>query len=213
MRAAGYSSHFGIIRTGTRVIDARGNILQHCPNRVKGLPFEEFILGWFRHRTAWYLCSTLFNTDKLRAIGGFHSRNQLLQDGMAIAQLAAENDRADVEEIKASFRKHGDEITFAVDVKDWVEDFLSFLNLVCRLAPDSAALLRSEGERFFSQLSYNRVTAVQSSLKRVFAYLMVYRCFGYKFMPPPARRFIYQNPLSSLIRKRREQKRPVISHQ
>ncbi|MCG7854067.1 MAG: hypothetical protein MIO92_16250 [Methanosarcinaceae archaeon] len=122
---------------------------------------------------------------------------------MAIAQLAAKYDRADVEEIKASFRKHGDEITFAVDVKDWVEDFLRFLELICRLAPEKASILRSEGERFFSQLSYNRAMAVKSPFKRLFAYLTVYRCFGYKFIPPPAESFVYQNPVSCFIRKRR----------
>ena len=119
MRGANYVTDLGIIRTGTRVIDSGGNVLLQCPNMVKNLPFEDFLLGWFRHKTAWYLCSTLFNTEKLREIGGFQSKHQLLQDGMAIAQLAAKYDRADVEEIKASFRKHGNAITLAVDVKDF----------------------------------------------------------------------------------------------
>jgi hypothetical protein len=172
-----------------------------------GLFTEDFFRAWFSGKTSFYLCSTLFNTEKLRAIGGLHSKRQLLQDGVSIAKLAARNSRVDIQDIKASFRKHEGEITFAVKVKHWVEDFRSLLDLMCQLAPENEAQLRVDGKRFFAHLSYNRARAVQSPLKRFFSYLMVYRKFNYEYPPPIVarffrhiRRFVFQNPLSLFLK-------------
>lgn len=191
MKNAGYDTKFGIIRTGTRLIESQGNVLFEIENKVEGLSFEDFILGWFRDKTSWYLCSTLFNTTKLRAIGGFQSKRNLLQDGVAIAQLASKYDRVDVQDVKASFRKHGDEITFAVRVNDWAEDFLALLDMICELAVENKSLLRNEGQRFFAGLSYKRTSAVQSPIKRLITYITIFRKFHYKYLPPPVRRFTH----------------------
>ena len=204
IKAANKATHFGIIRTGTRVIDAQGKILHEYQNRVVGVSLEDYYLGWFKHKTAWYLCSTLFNTRRLKEIGGFQSKHDLLPDGVAIAKLTATYPRIDVEDVKASFRKHAGEITFAVGVIKWVEDFLSLLELICKLVPEKNAMLRSEGERFFSQLSYNRVRAIESSLKRFFVYVTVFKRFHYRYLPPPVRRLVFQNPVSRVIRRKRE---------
>jgi len=188
MAKATFNPDCAIIRTGTRVIDSQGVLIHESLNRVGGLSFEEFILGWFKYKTSFYFCSTLFNTTKLKAIGGFQSKRNLLQDGVAIARLNAKHDRLDIHEIKASFRKHGDEMTFAVKVKDWSEDFLFLLDLICELASENRAVLRDEGHRFFASLSYNRVSAIQSKFKRFITYVTVFRTFGYKHLPPPVRR-------------------------
>jgi len=207
MKEANYDTDFGIMRTGTRVVDSEGNILHESQNMAAGLSTEDFFRAWFLGKTSFYFCSTLFNTKKLRTIGGLHSKRQLLQDGVSIAKLAAKNDRVDIQDIKASFRKHEGEITFAVKVKHWVEDFRSLLDLMCQLAPENKAQLRVDGKRFFAHLSYNRAMAVQSPLKRFFSYLMVYRNFDYEYPPPSVARFFrhirrlaFQNRLSILVK-------------
>jgi hypothetical protein len=48
-------------------------------------------------KTPLYVCSTLYNTEGLRAKGGFHSRHNLFQDVAATAKLAAAMGRVDIE--------------------------------------------------------------------------------------------------------------------
>lgn len=202
MKSANYATNLGVLRAGTRIIDANGDIIYECPNMVKGLDFEDFVLGWFRHKTAWYLCSTLYNTEALKVVGGFNSRHNLLQDGMATARLAAKHGRSDVEDIKASFRKHSGEITFAVDVKNWVEDFIDLLDLLSELSSERKEIIRSEGERFFCKLNYNRALAVKPFFKKFLAYLTVYKSFNYRYFPPPVKQLIFRNPLYLFFRER-----------
>ena len=188
MAAADYRTDLGVIRTGIRIIDSVGQTTRKCPNSVVGLSFEQFILGWYNHKTAWYLANTLYNTAKLKELGGFNSKRQLFQDCIATATLSAQFDRIDVEEIKASFRKHSGEITFSVKVKDWCEDFIDFLDVVNNLATRDKDILRSQGERFFATLSYNRAGSIVSSLQRGLTYWMIYRMFHFSCPPPPIRR-------------------------
>jgi glycosyltransferase involved in cell wall biosynthesis len=183
MRSANYATNFGIIRTGTRVIDSMGSLLSESRNRVGGLSTEEFFRGWFANKTSWYLCSTLFNTSRLREMGGFQSKLNLTQDGVAIVQLASRFGRIDVEDIKASFRKHPGEMTFAVKVKDWCEDYLALLDLMCQVIDGNVDLVRSKGMRFLCRLNYNRASAIGSPIKRFRTYLMVFRMFDYKYSP------------------------------
>jgi glycosyltransferase involved in cell wall biosynthesis len=190
MERAAYSSDYAVIRTGIRIIDENGTVVHEAPNRVKDLPFEEFMLGWFNNRTAWYLCSTLFNTGKLRGIGGLRSRHNLLQDGVAIVKLASTGKRLDVEEVKASFRKHSGEITFAVKVRDWAEDFRDLLGLIRASDPVNGDLLEKEGKRFFSSLSYKRAAAVKDPINRWKAYFAVWRIFDHEYLPPPITRVL-----------------------
>jgi glycosyltransferase involved in cell wall biosynthesis len=190
LKQANYATTYGVIRTGTREIDGQGRILHQTLNRVKGLSTADFFRGWFNYKTAWYLCSTLYNTQRLKEIGGLHSKHQLLQDGMTIAQLAAKYGRVDVEEVKASFRKHEGELTFAAKVGDWCEDFLSLLDLMTKLVPESEDPIRVEGTRFFAKLCYNRAKAIKSPLQRLKAYFIVYRKFKYRHLPPPVAYFI-----------------------
>jgi hypothetical protein len=170
----------GVIRTGVRVIDGTGRILGQTSNRVAGLSTGDFFLGWFSGKTAWYLCNTLYNTQALQAIGGFRSPTNRLDDCVATARLAAQAGRADVNEIKASFRRHQSNFGSTVSVRDWCEDSLFLLDLMCRLAPDRQASLKREGLRFFSNLSYRQAGRSTHPLS---AYLVVYRAFGYRHSP------------------------------
>jgi glycosyltransferase involved in cell wall biosynthesis len=185
VRAGRDDPRAGIIRTGIRVINDTGLVLWEKRNEVRHLPVEEFFRGWFAGKTAWYLASTLFDTALLREMGGFHSKHHLLEDCVAVAKLAGSHGRVDVEDIKASFRQHRGEITFAVKAVEWGEDFLDVLDLMCELSPPAkAALVRREGRRFFARLTYNRARSVESAVQRLKAYLEIWRLFDYPVMLP-----------------------------
>ena len=192
---AAKSQDIGIIRTGTRIIDSEGEVIAEAVNNVVGLTTEEFFMGWFANKTALYLCSTLFHTERLIKIGGFKSKRSLFQDVMAEVRLAARYGRIDIQDIKASFRRHHGEMTFAVKVRDWCEDSLELLDVMCDLALENRAIVWTEGMRFFSKLNYNRAKAVQSPVGRFIAYMTVLSQFNYKHLPPPIRRILYNNPL------------------
>jgi glycosyltransferase involved in cell wall biosynthesis len=183
MRTAHFKTDSGIIRTGTRIIDSQGKVRSEVFNRVGGLSTEDFFRGWFKGKTSLYLCSTLFHTERLREIGGFKSKRNLFQDVVAEVQLAARFGRLDIEDIKAGFRKHSGENTFAARVKDWCEDSLMLLDLMCELAGENRELIRREGMRFFANLNYRRARAVKSPYERLQAYLTVFKKFDYSHLP------------------------------
>lgn len=184
VKSVNYEIDKGIIRTGTRVIDSHGNVLNEVPNQVGGLSTEDFFRGWFAGETTLYLCSTLFNRRRLIEIGGFKSRHNLFQDVIAEVRLAARFGRADVRDVKASFRRHHGEMTFAAKVSDWCEDSLMLLDLMCELASEHGEQIKREGMRFFSNLNYNRVRAVKSPAGRFIAYITVFKKFNYRYLPP-----------------------------
>lgn len=183
MAAADYSTKYNTIRTGTRIIDAKNSVLSEHPNLLTGESLDALLLAWFTGQTSIYMCSTLFNTQKLKAIGGFYSRHNLLQDAVAIARLDAHGDRLEISEVKASFRKHPDEATFAAKVTAWCNDFVSLLELATQLCPDSEALIREKGGRFFVRLCMGRAKAIKSRPERIAAYVAIAKIFGYRNIP------------------------------
>jgi glycosyltransferase involved in cell wall biosynthesis len=174
----------GIVRTGTRVIDGNGAVRTISPNRVGGLSTEDFILGWFAGKTALYLCSTLFNTARLREIGGFQSKKFLFQDVVAEMKLAARYGRVDVSEVKASFRRHGSNKGSAARVDDWVEDSLFLLDQMTALVSDAhRERIRGEGMAYLCRKSYRYVAALSPLSRRLKAFYVVYRRFGRTYSP------------------------------
>jgi glycosyltransferase involved in cell wall biosynthesis len=174
----------GLVRTGTRVIDGQGAVLSVTPNRVGGVSTTDFMLGWFSGQTTLYLCSTLFNTARLAELGGFHSRRLVFQDVAAEMTLAARHGRADVVDVKASFRRHGLNMGSAARLHDWVEDSLFLLDLMCELAPaDRRAEVRRHGMVFFSRTNYRHASALPTLPQRLRAYALVHRRFAYAYSP------------------------------
>jgi len=201
IKSASYATDVGVIRTGTRVIDSHGVITSKYYNDVLGLPTEDLFRGWFASKTAFSPCSSLFNTEKLKEIGGFKPENNLFHDGFVIAKLAAKYERVDVKEIKASFRKHQSEISHTVQVKDWCEDSLLLLDEICGLVSEKyRVIVRKEGIRFFTYLNYYRAKAIKSPIKCLRTYFMVYRKFDYVHSPlrHVLREFLY-TPMRSLV--------------
>ena len=183
VKAAGKHPTAGLIRTGTRVVDASGEVVSQFSNHAGGLPFDEFVLAWFAGKTAMYLCSTLFRTHLLQELGGFHSKHNLLQDVMAEVAIAARHGRADLADVKATFRIHEAEMSFASGIREWCEDSLLLLDLICSLAPQSEVILRRNGRRFFAKGSYYWASQTKRSIKRFHANLTVFRMYGYRYPP------------------------------
>ncbi len=206
MKAANYRTDVGIIRTGTRTIDSNEAVLKEKLNPVAGLSTADFFLSWFRGETALYLCSTLLNTERLREIGGLHSKHQLFQDGIAEVQLAARFGRVDVRDVKASFRRHAATRTFAHKVSAWCEDSLMLLEIMCDLVPqDKAPLVEREGTRYFARVNYNFASSIRSPIERYATYFMIYRKFDRQYSP--FRHFVYEKNLRRIRRLGRKGRR------
>ena len=182
MNSVSHNTDIGIIRTGTRTIDGNGNLLNQSFNRAEGLSTTDFILSWFKWKTAFYFCCILYNTKQLKEIGGFGSKTNLFQDVVAGVQLAAKFGRIDIYDTKASFRKHGSERTFAVKVGDWLEDSLYLLDLICELFPENTSLLRKEGLAYFSKFNYNLARKIKSPVQRSMVYLKLIKTFKLVFI-------------------------------
>ena len=204
MKATEPSYDTGIVRTGTRIVDATGRVIRERPNRACGLSSDNFFLAWFRHRTALYLCSTLFHTKRLREVGGFKSKNNLFQDAMAEVQLAARWGQVGIPGVKASFRSDRSKMTHSARVADWCDDSLELLDVICDLATEDKVKIRREGLRFFAKLNYGFAKSVKSPLNRALAFLVVYHKFNYRRFPPPIHRFLVRTPVYRLVRSQRQ---------
>ena len=182
MKAVSNHAEIGIIRTGSRVIDPDGNLLNETPNTVAGLSTEEFFREWFAWKTALYLCSTVFNTKRLREIGGLKSKHNLFQDVLAEFKLAAKYGRIDIRHIKASFRRHPSAMTSAAKVSHWCEDSLFLLDSMCNMASEKKALIRKEGLNYFSRFNIELSKKIKSPIFRFSAYLEIFKNFRLVFL-------------------------------
>jgi len=176
MNAAGYRTDFGIIRTGTRVIDSVGAVKGEHPNLVAGASIEDFFLGWFAGKTAFYLCSSLFNTARLNESGGFRSRTNLFQDVVAEVQLAALYGRLDIPDVKAGFRA-------AAGVNDWCDDCLYLLDVMCNLATEKKDLIREKGIVYLCSKNYRQAFSIKSPLERLSTCMAIYKKYDYAYSP------------------------------
>jgi glycosyltransferase involved in cell wall biosynthesis len=183
MKAVDYNVNCGVILTGTRVIDGNGKKIGESTNKVEGLSTTDFILGWFDNKVPLYLCSTLYNTRRLKEIGGFRSKKNLYDDDVALFQLAGKYGRKDVPDVKASFRRHSDNCGTATSVNDWCEDSLYLLDIICNMADNDKKLLRSRGMVYFSRQNYIRASRIRPLTKRFYTFMSVYKKFEYSYSP------------------------------
>ncbi|HSD84973.1 MAG TPA: hypothetical protein VLG46_13990, partial [Anaerolineae bacterium] len=119
----------------------------------------------------------------------FHSRHNLFQDVAATAKLAAAMGSVDIEEPMASARQHGGKWTHVARVREWCEDSLELLDILCELAPDKRDEVRDRGLRFFANVNFNRASDVRALNKRLKAYWIVYRMFEGRYLPPARKVF------------------------
>jgi len=193
LKAVGYSEDIGVIRAGTRWIDAEGNVLREYPNMAKGLSTDAYFRAYFSGQTACYLPSTLFNTKRIKEIGGLHSKYNILEDVMAEIKIATKYGRYDIQDMKASFRKHDSTLTRAAKVSDWCEESLMLIDLMCELAPENQTRIRAQGKRAMSSHNYQMASKIKSPRERFNAYLYVFKAYKYTQFPPFINRLIYYN--------------------
>jgi hypothetical protein len=79
----------------------------------------------------------------------------LFQDVLAEVRLAARFSRVDVEEAKASFRVHEQEMTSSAKISAWCEDSLELLDTMCALVPTDGVEIRREGRAFLAGINYS----------------------------------------------------------
>lgn len=198
MKAVGAGMEVGIVRTGTRLIDGEGNLRKEKPNEVVGLSTTDFLFGWFERKTALYLCSTLFHTGRLREMGGFASRTNLFQDVVAEVKLAAQFGRADVRDVKASFRRHSDNRGTVAQAMAWCEDSLYLLDIMCEVVPEGIrGKLRQMGLVYFCRKCYRNAAGIKPPAKRLLTYWRVFKKFEYRYSPWA---FVYRKRVSPKIR-------------
>jgi glycosyltransferase involved in cell wall biosynthesis len=175
----------GVIFTGTRVIDGDGSVLSESLNRGQGLSTADFFLGWFSNKFPLYLCSTLFHTQSLRSIGGFHSKTNVFQDVVAEARLVANFGYANVHDVKASFRRHAVNRGGATErIRDWCQDSLYLLDVICHLTPtERRSEVMDEGLKWFCKKNYILSASIDSFFRRWRMYLEVYKDFKYSYSP------------------------------
>ena len=182
--AAGDATHFGVLRSGTRVIDAGGNVVAEKPNQMGGRSTTELFLSWFGKDTAIYFCSTLFNTDYLKKAGGLRTKTNVFEDVVATARLAARHSHADVLAPKASFRVHGNNKGSSVNtVRDWAEDSLYLLQVLREELPQDAERLVKAGQPYLCARLYRYASLLPSWRERAQAFWWSYKLFDYSYSP------------------------------
>jgi glycosyltransferase involved in cell wall biosynthesis len=183
MGSVQYRIDVGLVRTGARIIDAQGLTLRELRNTMGGLSTADFFVAWLESRTWMFLACTLFNTARLREVGGFNSKHQLFQDVLAEFELGATWGRVDVPEVKASFRKHGLQNTTAAKLDLWCEDSVFLLEAMCRLAPTRQAEIRMKGLRHFAKHNYGLAETIGSASQRIRMYYRIYKTFEQAYSP------------------------------
>lgn len=191
----------GIIRTGTRILDKNGKALFERPNKGAGLSLTDLFLAWFSNDLTFYVCSTLFNTKHLRALGGFGSRHNLFQDVMIEAKLAALHGWIDIYEAKSGFRVHDENMgsSASAKVRHWCEDSLDLLDILCELVPGpEKAKIRREGSKFLCNMNYRFASKLPTFVERMKTYLMVSKMFHRACSPFG---FAYRQEIRPALRK------------
>jgi glycosyltransferase involved in cell wall biosynthesis len=173
----------GAILTGVRIIDENDNVRESRENRSTGQSAADFISGWFQGRVSLYLSSTLYNTEGLKESGGFGSKKNLFDDLVPTFTLISKYGRADVPEVKASFRRHSNNSGSSASIHDWVEDSRYLLDTVCHLLPEDSERLRKEGNLYFCKKMYSYISKGTAASNSIFDYLRIYRAFDYCYSP------------------------------
>jgi glycosyltransferase involved in cell wall biosynthesis len=202
MGAVRSNSKPGVILTGAREIDSKGNVIFAAHNTVGGCCTGDFILGWFDRKAPLYLCSTLYNTMGLKQLGGFHSKTNRYDDVVATVQLAAKHGRLDVFDTKASYRRHGTSIGRNVPYHEWCEDSLYLLDVMCAIAPEHADLIRKRGMSYFCFRCYRHASGIKSPKGRFLAYLNVYKTFNYSCSPLKFLYIVNMSRITNFIKRK-----------
>jgi glycosyltransferase involved in cell wall biosynthesis len=182
MQAANYSTNIGLIRTGARIIDEHGKILHERKNIAAGLSPYDFVMAFLSRKLLLFLSCSLFNTRRLCEISGpdchwTGTQYRHWEDVYSELEVARKFGRIDIPDVKGSYRAHLSTITYTVKPIEWIEDSVVLLNYLCELFPENEAAIRSEGRRCFASVCYDRARNQTSTIKLIWACLLVYKTF------------------------------------
>jgi glycosyltransferase involved in cell wall biosynthesis len=179
----GQKGPVGVIRTGLRVVRADTTLEYQNENEAEGLGDQQFIDLWWEGKSPTFLCNALFNTKYLKEIGGFGSKTNLYQDVVAELELALRFGRADVRAVKASYRRHSENMGDNSKTRAWIEDSHYLLDKLCELLPQADDAFRRKGMYYLCKWNYSRVGWMKSLPARLYGYYVNYRDFQYAYPP------------------------------
>jgi glycosyltransferase involved in cell wall biosynthesis len=173
----------GMVRTGARTIDSEGNVIDIRKNPHNRSTTFEFFQAVLFGRAVTYLCNTLYTTKYLREIDGFHSKNYTYSDVVTNIKIAHRYGRIEVEDVKASYRKHISKQGSSMNISKWCEDSLQVIDVMSELMPEHKEYFQHEGKKYFSIINYSRVQRIVKPLMRPYAYYIVYKINGFRYSP------------------------------
>lgn len=193
--AAVGSARPGLIRTGTRVIGMDGQIVYSRRNQAPGTSVTDLIHAWFTSKTSFYLCSTVFHTETLRAVGGFSSPKHLFNDVATYVRVAAAGGTIEVPDVKATFLQHVGSLGKVGAVKAWAEDATHVIDVMCEavstadagqprrpdgpwgpepLSGEGLAAFRRDANAYFCRNCYHRAGRIDDPVERAKAFQAVH---------------------------------------
>ncbi len=184
--AVGDRLDYGMIRTGVRVIDDVGAILEEHPNcSVSSSSVDDFALEWFSGELALYMCNTVFNREKVIEVGGFRSKKDLWHDVVVEMKIAAISPRLEIEAVKSNFRRHGESRgSSLVKAWDWVEDSIYLLDVIKALSGKRREEVVKQGQLYFCKRNYRRIEKmIGSPILRLRLYFKVSKLFNHCYSP------------------------------
>lgn len=173
---------YGMIRTGVRLIDGNGAVIEQHPNVSRSDSVDEFILDWFSGRAPLYLCNTVFHRENLLDVGGFVSKKNLYNDVVAEVRIAARSPILNIQDVKASFRRHEENHGVSMRVRDWTDESAFLLDEIISVGADKTRL-REAGQQYFCRKLYKRAEAIPQLWDRWRCYRLISDAFGNCYSP------------------------------
>lgn len=173
----------GLVHTGARTIDPKGNVLEIRENPHGNSTNFEYFVAVLEGRAVTFFCNTLYHTEHLRAIGGFNSKGHAYQDVLANLQIVQMYERVEIEEPKASYRMHDSKLGWNFSIDNWCDDSLEMIDLMSRLMPERKAFFQTRGKRIMCEKNYAKRVRRLSFLRQPYAYWIVYRRFDFEYSP------------------------------
>lgn len=173
----------GLVHTGVRKIDGDGNLIKSRPNPHGGSTLFEYFDAILKGEAVTYFCNSLYNTEYLRAVGGFQSSCYAFQDVLANIKVTRLHSRVEVAAPKASYRIHGSKLGSTHSIYNWCEDSLAIVHLMADLMPEHADYFRKVGVRIMCEKTYAKKVRRVPMPMRFYAYFIVYSRFGFEYSP------------------------------
>lgn len=86
--------------------------------------------------------------------------------------------------VKASFRKHGGELTFTSGIQTWTKDTRIVLDVLEERTVAQQEGLCRDAAKFFFSMVYRYAEHIASPVERVGAYWSIFRASKYMCLPP-----------------------------